>query len=58
VLDEFQTMVPEVPSFKSIVDPMHTALVPVIGAAFGNAFTVTVWMAEGAEVHPFPSVTV
>ena len=54
--DELHTMVPAVPSVKSIVDPKQTAAAPVIAVATGNGFTVTVCAADGTDVQPLPSV--
>ena len=38
------------------LDPVAVELIDTNGVK--SALTVTVWIAEGAEVHPFPLVTV
>ena len=47
---------PEVASFRSVVDPAQTLVVPVMAATIGRALMVTV--AVTLEVQPLPFVKV
>ena len=57
VLDEVHTILPAVPSVKSIVEPTHTVEGPVIGFAVGGAGSDNV-ISKVAPEHPDSVATI